>query len=52
MHDQVRRQCRIAAGRPEPTATVIDPQAVKAAEEVARPVAASAPGRRRSTAAP
>jgi transposase len=38
MHDQLRRQCHIAAGRrPEPTAAVIDPQAVKAAEEVARP---------------
>jgi transposase len=36
MHDQLRRQCRIAAGRnPEPTAAVIDSQSVKAAETVA-----------------
>jgi hypothetical protein len=35
MHDELRRQCRIAAGRaPEPTAAVIDSQPVKAAEEV------------------
>jgi transposase len=33
MHDELRRQCRIA---PEPTAAVIDSQSVKAAEEVAR----------------
>jgi transposase len=38
MHDELRRQCRIAAGRtPEPTAAVIDSQSVKAAETVARP---------------
>jgi hypothetical protein len=37
MHDEPRRQCRIAAGRkPEPTAAVIDSQSVKAAEQVAR----------------
>jgi transposase len=37
MHDEVRRQCRIAAGRkPEPTAAMIDSQSVKAAEEVSR----------------
>jgi transposase len=37
MHHELRRQCRIAAGRkPEPTAAVIDSQSVKAAEEVAR----------------
>ena len=37
MHDELRRQCRIAAGRtPEPTAAVIDSQSVRAAEEVAR----------------
>jgi len=37
MHDELRRQCRIAAGRkPEPTAAVIDSQSVKAAEEVSR----------------
>ncbi len=37
MHDELRRQCRIAAGRqPEPTAAVIDFQSVKAAEEVSR----------------
>ena len=37
MHDELRRQCRIAAGRkPEPTAAVIDSQSVKAAETVAR----------------
>ena len=36
MHDQLRRQCSIAAGRrPEPTAAVIDSQSVKAAETVA-----------------
>ena len=36
MHDELRRQCRIAAGRkPEPTAAVIDSQSVKAAETVA-----------------
>ena len=35
MHDELRRQCRIAAGRrPEPTAAVIDSQSVKAAETV------------------
>ena len=33
MHDELRRACRIAAGRaPEPTAAVIDSQSVKAAE--------------------
>ena len=38
MHDELRRQCRIAAGRkPEPTAAIIDSQSVKAAETVARP---------------
>ena len=37
MHDELRRQCRIAAGRkPEPTAAVIDSQSVKAAEAVSR----------------
>ncbi|MGH3224043.1 MAG: transposase [Streptosporangiaceae bacterium] len=37
MHDELRRQCRIAAGRkPEPTAAVIDSQSVKAAETVAK----------------
>ena len=37
MHHQLRRPCRIAAGRePEPTAAVIDSQSVKAAEEVSR----------------
>jgi transposase len=36
MHDELRRQCRIAAGRePGPTAAVIDSQSVKAAETVA-----------------
>ena len=36
MHDQLRRACRIAAGRaPEPTAAVIDSQSVRAAETVA-----------------
>ena len=31
MHDELRRQVRIAAGRkPEPTAAVIDSQSVKA----------------------
>ena len=37
MHHQLRRQCRIAAGRgPEPTAVVIDSQSVKAAETVGK----------------
>ena len=37
MHGELRRQCRIAAGRkPEPSAAIIDSQSVKAAEEVAR----------------
>ena len=37
-HEELRRQCRIAAGRkPEPTAAVIDSQSVKAAETVAGP---------------
>ena len=37
MHSELRRQCRIAAGRkPGPSAAVIDSQSVKAAEEVAR----------------
>jgi transposase len=37
MHDELREQCRVAAGRnPEPTAAVIDSQSVKAAETVAR----------------
>ena len=37
MHDKLRRQGRIAAGRtPEPTDAVIDSQSVKAAEEVSR----------------
>jgi len=37
MHDAMRRQCRIAAGRtPEPSAAVIDSQSVRAAEEVSR----------------
>ena len=34
MHGELRRQCRIAAGRePEPTAAIIDSQSVKAAED-------------------
>jgi len=38
LHDDLRRQCRLAAGRAaEPTAAVIDSQSVKAAEEAARP---------------
>jgi transposase len=38
MHDELRRQCRIAAGRdPEPTAAIIDSQSVKAAETVGKP---------------
>jgi putative transposase len=36
MHDELRRQCRIAAGRKaEPSAAVIDSQSVRAAETVA-----------------
>jgi transposase len=35
MRDELRRQCRIAAGRmPEPSAAIIDSQSVKAAETV------------------
>ncbi len=38
MHDELRRQCRIAAGRdPGPTAAVIDSQSVRAAETVGKP---------------
>ncbi len=38
MHDELRRQVRIAAGRtPGPTAAVIDSQPVKAAETVGKP---------------
>jgi len=38
MHDELRRQCRVAAGRtPGPSAAIIDSQSVKAAETVARP---------------
>jgi transposase len=38
MHDELRRQVRIAAGRkPGPAAAVIDSQSVKAAETVGRP---------------
>jgi len=37
MHDELRRACRIAAGRtPEPSAAIIDSQSVRAAETVAR----------------
>jgi hypothetical protein len=37
MRGELRRQCRIAAGRrPEPSAAVVDSQSVEAAEEVAR----------------
>ena len=37
VHDELRRACRIAAGRrPEPTAAVIDSQSVKAAETVGK----------------
>ncbi len=37
MHNELRRQCRIAAGRkPEPTAAMTGSQPVKAAEEVSR----------------
>jgi hypothetical protein len=37
MHDELRRQCRIAAGRePGPTAAVIGSQSVKAAGTVSR----------------
>ena len=38
MHDELRVQCRIAAGRtPAPSAAVIDSQSVKAAETVGKP---------------
>ena len=47
MHDELRRQCRIAAGRtPEPTAAVIDSQSVKAAEESPGPAAGTTRARR------
>jgi len=37
LHDELRAQCRIAAGRkPEPSAAVIDSQSVRAAETVGR----------------
>ncbi len=37
MHDELRRQCRIAAGRtPEPTAAITGSQSVKAAETVGK----------------
>src|SRR4029077_19646967 len=37
MHDELRRQCRIAAGRdPDPTAAIIDSQSVRAAETVGK----------------
>jgi len=37
MHDELRRQCRIAAGRePGPSAAIIDSQSVKAAETVSK----------------
>ena len=37
MHNDLHRQCRIAAGRqPEPAAAVTDSQLIKAAEEVSR----------------
>lgn len=37
MHDELRRQCRIAAARdPEPTAAIIDSQSVRAAETVGK----------------
>jgi transposase len=37
MHHELRRQCRLAAGRkPEPSAAIIDSQSVKAAETVGK----------------
>ena len=37
MHDELRRQCRVAAGRkPGPTAAIIDSQSVRAAETVGK----------------
>jgi transposase len=37
MHDELRRQCRIAAGRtPGPSAAIIDSQSVRAAETVSK----------------
>jgi len=51
MHDELRRQCRIAAGRtPEPTAAIIDSQSVKAPRPSEGPAAATTRARR-STAA-
>jgi len=55
MHGELRRQCRIAAGRkPEPSAAIIDSQSVKAAETVAKGSrgfdAGNHAGPRRSTA--
>lgn len=37
LHDRLRRECRVAAGRePEPSAAVIDSQSLRAAETVAK----------------
>jgi len=51
MHDELRRQCRIAAGRdPGPTAAIIDSQPVRAAETAGKP-SRGYDGARRLTAA-
>jgi transposase len=46
MHDELRKQVRVLAGRsPAPTATIIDCQSVTAADTVAKTAAATMPGR-------
>jgi transposase len=51
MHDELGRQCRIAAGRdPGPTAAIIDSQSVKAAETVGSPAAVTTRARRLTAA--
>jgi transposase len=47
MHDELRRQCRVAVGRkPEPTAAIIDSQSVKAAETVSKDGRGYDPGKK------
>jgi hypothetical protein len=47
MHDELRRACRIAAGRePEPTAAVIDSQSVRPPRPSPRPAAGLMPAKR------
>jgi putative transposase len=47
MHDDLRERIRLAAGRSkQPSAAVIDSQSMKGSEIIARPAAATTPGRR------